>query len=60
MSLISPAPLRLYLAMGKLRQATWPKKKRQHNYKMKSRQETTSPDQIATVTAKPTISDEHL
>ena len=28
--------------------------------KIKSRQETTSPDQIATVTAKPTISDKHL
>ena len=29
-------------------------------HKMKSQQETTSPDQIAIVTAKPTISDKHL
>ena len=51
--------LTLRPCQGKFRQAAWPKKVATAR-KMKSRQETTSPSQIVTVTAKLTISDKHL
>ena len=51
--------LNLRPCQGKFRQATWLKKVTTGR-NMKSRQETTSLGQIATVTAKLTISDKHL
>ena len=51
--------LTLRPCQGKFRQAALPKKVATAR-KMKSRQETTSPSQIVTVTAKLTISDKHL